>query len=444
VRPLELAYGFFLKKAWNLRGEMGWVLAGQGIAFVGSFIGIKVLTGALGPAGYGELALGLTIAGLFNMYLYGPLANVVARFFSVYRERNELAVYFGVLKRGHLLLAGALVILAVLAGALIWPWLGRPWALIGVTATLYAIVAGINASFVSLQSAIRQRQVVALHQAGDVWLRTGLSIVFVYLAGASGSSALLGYVLGTLLVTFSQAFFACRSPEIAPWWGGGSPDREQNRSCRQEFSAYAASFAGFAAFAAISMYADRWVIQGVFGVREVGIYAAIYQIAAAPVNLLFAMINQLMVPIIFERAGAMTCTAQITESEALIRQTITISTVLSLIVVGVALLLGEPIVRLLTSSRYAEYHQLLWLTVAGLAVFNIGQLFALRGISRNRPTMYLWPKGSQAAAFLLLAYPLARFQGLAGVVVALCLSSFVYLGAVLAANRRLAPKRSTL
>jgi O-antigen/teichoic acid export membrane protein len=131
-----------LQKAWNLRGETGWVLAGQGIAFVGSFLGIKILTGMLGPKGYGELALGLTIAGLFNMYLYGPLANVVARFFSVYRERGDLAVYFGVLKKSHLLLAVSLTVLAALIGLILWPWLGLDWALIGVIATLYASQPG--------------------------------------------------------------------------------------------------------------------------------------------------------------------------------------------------------------------------------------------------------------------------------------------------------------
>jgi O-antigen/teichoic acid export membrane protein len=154
-------------------------------------------------------------------------------------------------------------------------------------------------------------------------------------------------------------------------------------------------------------------------------------------NLLFAMINQLMVPIIFERAGAMTSAVQVIESEALIRKTILVSALLSLFVIGVSLLLGEPIIRLLTSARYAEHHELLWLTVCGIAIFNVGQLFALRGISRNQPRIYLWPKGAQAASFLALAYFLARWQGLPGVALALCVSSLVYLAAVVVTNKRL-------
>lgn len=426
-----------IERCLKLRKEIIWVVVGQLLGIAGSFIGIKVLTTSMGPKGYGELALGLTIAGLFNMYIYGPLANVVARYFTVYRERGDLAVYFGVLKRIHLFLAVALTVLAVLVGLILWPWLGLQWALIGLTATLYAVVSGINASYISLQSAIRQRQVVALHQGADVWLRTGLAILLLYTLGANGFSAMLGYVLGTFLITFSQALFARSNGEIALWWDSRVADWKQNRQCQREFAGYASSFVAFAGFAAVSMYADRWVIQGVFGAQEVGIYAAIFQIATAPVNLLFAMINQLMVPIIFERAGAMTSAAQVAESEGLIRQTILVSTLLSLFVIGVSLLLGEPIVSLMTSAHYSEHHGLLWLIVTGIAIFNIGQLFALRGISRNQPKIYLWPKGAQAASFLVLAYLLAKLQGLPGVAMALCLSSVVYLVTVVVANRRL-------
>jgi len=331
--------------------------------------------------------------------------------------------------------------LAGVVGLVLWTWLGLKWALIGLTATLYAVAAGINASYISLQSAIRQRRVVALHQGGDVWLRTGLAILLVYLLGSSGCSALLGYVLGTVLVTFSQALYARRNAEIARWWLPTASDPEGDRKCRSEFTGYAAPFVAFAGFAAISMYADRWVIQGVFGAHEVGIYAAIYQIASAPINLLFAMINQLMVPIIFERAGTMTTAVQIGESEGLIRKTILVSVLMSLTAVAGAFLLGEPIVRLLTSARYAAYHELLWLTVSGIAIFNIGQIFALRGISRNQPRIYLWPKGLQAASFLALAYFGARWQGLAGVALALCVSSLVYLVAVAVTNKRLISTR---
>jgi len=62
--------------------------------------------------------------------------------------------------------------------------------------------------------------------------------------------------------------------------------------------AFMLPFVGYAAFTAVTLYADRWIIQIFAGAAAVGMYAALFQIASSPVNLLFAVINQLMVPII--------------------------------------------------------------------------------------------------------------------------------------------------
>ena len=426
-----------IERGLKLRTELAWVVMGQMLGFVGSFIGIKVLTNVLGPKGYGELALGLTIAGLFNMYLYGPLANVVARFYAIYRERQELGLYFAVLKQTHGWLALSLTLLAGLAGLLLWPWLGAQWALIGLAATLYGVVAGINASYISLQSAIRQRQVVALHQGADVWLRTGLSILLLTVAGANGFSALSGYVLGTLLITVSQALFARRNGEIAGGWKAPAPDRERLRLCRREFAGYAASFMVFSGFAAISMYADRWIIQGLYNTRDVGIYAAIGQIALAPANLTNAMINQLMVPIIFEHAGSMTTFEQQQKSDRLILQTFFIAAFLNSIMIVTALFLHREIVSLFTSISFVDYSSTLWIILTGCSIFNLGQILSIKGSCFNRPNIYFIPKLLQSVSFVGLAYILGKQYELVGVASAGLISSSLYTLLVAVYNSKL-------
>lgn len=83
-----------LNQLYHVRHEMIWVVVGQILAFLGAFAGIKILTNVMRPEGYGQLALGMTIAGLLNMFIYGPIGQVVGRFFSVCREKNELSVFF--------------------------------------------------------------------------------------------------------------------------------------------------------------------------------------------------------------------------------------------------------------------------------------------------------------------------------------------------------------
>lgn len=421
----------------RLLREMAWILAGQAICFVGGFAGIKILTNIMGPHGYGQLALGLTIAGLLNMYVYGPLANVVARFYSVYREQGQLGVYFAVIRKTHRFLALGLACFAAGAGGVTALLAGREWGCIVTLSLLYGVAGGVNASYQSLQSAVRQRKVVALHQGVDVWLRVVLAVVAFLAFGSGGGGALAGYLLGTLAVTVSQGIFALRNSEIREGWHAALPSRNEEQHCFREFFRYASPFVAFAGFAAVGMYADRWVIQGVSGESAVGIYSAIYQIAAAPVNLLFAMVNQLMVPIIFERAGAMTSASQAENSAGLVRVTVLASGGIALAITAVAYFLGEPLIRLLTSADFAGHHPLLWLTVLGLSAFNIGQLFALKGLYCNRPGIYLWPKAVQAVSFLVLAYLGVRIFGLMGVASALVGSSLLYGVSVVVVNRSL-------
>jgi O-antigen/teichoic acid export membrane protein len=426
-----------LERTRKLRAELAWIIAGQLLGFIGGFVGIKVLTNLMGPKGYGQLALGLTIAGLMNMFVYGPVANVVSRFYAVYRERGGLGLYFPVLRRLHGQLASVLSLLILLATVVICLSIGPFWGLIVFISSLYGIAAGVNTSFLSLQSAIRQRKVVALHQGADVWLRISLAIAMVLLLRRSGDAAMLGYLMGTLLVVVSQRFFALRNGEIGSHWHGNDPDRDELRQCRSEFSAYAWSFVLFAGFGAVSMYADRWILQGLNGESAVGIYAAIYQIAASPVNIFFAMVNQLMVPIVFERAGAMTTAAHAEGSSELLRATIVLSCLASLFITVVAFCFSEQLVRLFTNDEFARYHQILWLSVLGLSLFNIGQLFTVKGLNYGRPRIYLWPKVWQALSFVLFCFILASKYPLLGVAYGICLSSLVYLLAVVLVNRRL-------
>jgi O-antigen/teichoic acid export membrane protein len=425
------------KRFRSVQGEMAWILVGQFFGFLGGFIGIKVLTNVLGPTGYGQLALGLTVAGLFNTYVYGPIANVVVRYFAVYRGRGELAVYFTVLRRCHRRLALAGVVLAVAAGVGTAWLLGGEWALIVLLSCLYGVASGVNGSFISLQNAVRQRQIVAVHQGADVWLRIGLSISLLVLFNNSGAYALLGYLLGTVLVTLSQRFFAVRNATIRGAWRVANTDPAVERQAWREFSGYATSFMLFAVFASCSLYGDRWILQALYGSAAVGVYAALYQIAASPVNIFFTMVSQLVVPIVFERAGAMGTADQAESSMGLLRQTVILSSVAALFITLAAAVLSGPLVRLLTNATFAEQHRLLPVMVFGLCLFNLAQQLTTKGLAFNRPRIYLWPKILQAATLLALAFLLARLFGVAGVAGAVCLSSLVYLGAVLLVNSRL-------
>jgi O-antigen/teichoic acid export membrane protein len=417
-----------------MKGELAWVMAGHAAAFLGGLLGIKVLTGQLGAAGYGELALGLTVAGTLQAYCYWPLANAAARFHRAYQDRGELPVYFAALTHLHGRLLFCLLPLGILIPAVLLPTSLYRWSGILCFGLLFGILGGIGTTYGSCLNAVRDRLGAALSQGADTWLRIGLGIAAVLLFWRSGAAALSGYCLGTLLVLFWQH----RRVRATQAGGGGEAvTLEQVATARAEFVRFALPFAGYAFFTAITLYADRWILQGTGGAQAVGVYAALFQIAASPVNIFFAIVNQLMVPIVYERAGAMTCERGWGEARGLIGRIVLIAGLASAVMIVVTWWLDRMLVLLLTAPEFAAYAHILALLVAGLALWQMGQLLTLVANCLNRPGAYLWIKGIHAAIFCLAGAGLAFRYGVSGMAVAYVASSLLYLAGIWLVNRRL-------
>src|SRR3569832_1874996 len=77
----------------RLAKEGGWIVFGQIVAVLGSLVLVRVLTEYLTPFQYGQLALGLTIAGLVNQALMGGVTAGIGRFYSIATEWRYLLVY---------------------------------------------------------------------------------------------------------------------------------------------------------------------------------------------------------------------------------------------------------------------------------------------------------------------------------------------------------------
>ncbi len=425
----------FLQQIQRMRGELLWVLTGHAAAFCGGMFGIKLLTHQLGSSGYGHLALGLTIAGFLTTFLQNPLSNAAARFYAPYRDAGKGRVYFVVLHRLHARLIMALVPLVIGGSVLVYYLNGMMWGGLVFWGLVFGMVSGVGASFLAWQNAARDRKHATIAQIGDVWLRIGCAVFAVMLFDSS-LSALQGYCAGALLVVLWQ-YFRFRGQQQQLSRLETVPNEEQLRKTQREFVTFVLPFVGYALFTVITLYADRWVLQLTTGAASVGIYVALFQIAASPVNLLFAVINQLMVPIIYERAGTMTTMTQRLEARRLIARTMLVAAICSIVGVILTVLLAHPVALLLTTAEFAQHSGLLWILVLGLSLWQVGQLMALKGICANRPGLYLWPKGLHALVLLGAAIYLVRGYGLTGMAAALVIASVVYLIAVGTVNFRL-------
>ena len=422
-------------KLLRVHSELRWVITGQLLAALGGFAAIKVLTNLLDPAAYGELALGITIAGLVQIFVYGPVDQTVLRFVSVHRERGSLGVFIAALKRIHRLAAFVVLPAALLGSVVVYYLANGEWGWLTLSSGLFGAASGFYGTFVSLHNGFRQRKVVALHQSLDVWIRLCLAVFTVTVFGPMGAVVLVGYLLGAIVMAVSILKRSIALPLLGGHWTSGDRREEDVKSAIREFLGFGKPFLYFALFGLVSTYADRWIIFGSLGEEAVGRYAVIYQLANAPIALAVGVINQFVVPVIFDRAGAVSTDTQSISSTRLLNQFVVLFGAIILLLVSATYLFSESVVRVIASAEFVPYHHLLWIMVLGLGVFQLAQFLVVKGLSHNVTEGYVVPKLLQAVGLLVLLWSLLNGMGIVGVPWAIVFSSMLYLCAVLWVNR---------
>ena len=433
-----------VEKAIRARGEIGWVLFGYLLTFAGTFIGLKVLTISLGPERYGGLALGLAISGVIGTFVYGPINQWVLRFYSIHQERQRFNSFFSMIVLVYT--ASLLCIVGVtIIGLLVFlPLLSKQWIFLGLVATLFAVVSGFNGLFLSLQSARRNRKVVALYQSAESILKPMFAIIFLYLFGKSDYYALLGFCLASFLVMLFQGMAVSRDVVLSPIFSLQAFQGSSIKQEKKEFMNYVTPFLYFSIFGSIFLYGDRWILQFSMGDKSVGIYAALYQIANAPILVTAGIVSQLIMPVAFGKAGEMKNERQQKDSKMLIRQSVWIMLLIFIAILVIVSYFDDTLVRLLTTEEFVEQSSTLWILVAGLALFNIAQTFSIYGFSSMQTNIYILPKAIQAILFLVLCVYFVEVSGIRGVAISIILSSAVYLVSVIVANKRLRIKYTSI
>ncbi len=420
------------------RSELLWVVTGQMLSLLLGMATLKVLTYLLGPEDYGRFALGLTVAGTLNLFIYGPMGHAVARYFHICSGRGTLGELNRLVK--FLLRWSAASIFLGGIAATVWVTAGteRSWGVLLILALGYGVTSGTLSVYLADLNTRRERRTYALLQSADALLRLAGAVLFAIAVGAKGGGAMAGFLLGSLasllIVRFLQK--------------GASPPA--NRGLRElfgagalgrEFGGYAFSITLFAIPAIFASYGDRWIIQQMLSDAHVGIYVALAQIANAPANLLLAVFSQTINPVIFQRAGDSGSTESMRGSRRQLYRALLLLAALLALVTGVSYVFGEWIVAMLTSSDFVPHAKLLWVLVLAAAIFQIAQALAAEAFLYNRPFLLFFPKMAHAAVFLGIALWLVIDRQLEGVAIAAVVAAATYLPLVLGVNARAAKAR---
>lgn len=404
----------------RLAKEGSWIVAGQIAAVLGALVLVRVLTEYLEPSQFGQLALGLTVAGLVNQVVMGGVTAGIGRFYSIAAEKNDLPAYLHASQRlmGYATAVVAAIAIFLMVGLLWFSY--SQWMGLAAAALAFSVLSGYNASLSGIQNAARQRAVVAFHGGLDAWLKILLAVGVMLWLGSSSTAVVLGYALSSLLVTASQIFFLRR--QIRP----KVEKLQASEKWGKLIWVYSWPFSTWGVFTWAQQVSDRWALQAFASTQEVGLYAVVFQLGYAPIGLATGMAMTFLGPILYQRSGSATDQTR----NASVHHIAWCITFAGLLMTALAFVftfsLHEWIFDLLVANQYHSVSPLLpWMILAG-GIFAAGQLLALKLMSEMKSASMTAAKIVTATLGVVLnTYGASQF-GLQGVVAALVAFSGIY------------------
>jgi O-antigen/teichoic acid export membrane protein len=399
-----------------------WIVLGQGMAMLGSLVGVRLLTGLLSPAQYGELALGMTIATLVNQTLLGPLGQGVLRFYAPAVERGELGQYLSAVRR-LVLMAIVVIALLMLLGVVGLVVVGQGyWVAIALAALAFATVNGCNAILNGMQNAARQRAVVALSQGLESWLRFLVAAGLMVWLGATSSVAMMGFVGGGSLVLALQWLYFRR---VIP--RSESLQLLDATSWQRQIWQYSWPIATFGMFTWGQLVSDRWALGLFSTTQEVGMYAVLYQLGYYPISLATGMAVQFLAPVLFQRAGDASDAKRNADVSQLTWRLTGLAMGLTAIAFVGALLLHKQIFQVFTAAEYAGVSYLFpWMVLAG-GITAVAQTISLRFFSQTKTNLMMRVKIFTSLFGIILNVVGASWWGTVGVVGSSVIFSVTYV-----------------
>jgi len=405
--------------------EALWIAVGQGLAVLGSLVGVRLLTQFLEPAVYGQLALGMTLATFVQQVALGPLGGSFLRFFRPAEEAGQLGSYCEavqiLLKRSTSILVGIIVLVAL--G--FWGLGHVHWLGLMLAAFIFALISGYNSSLDSMQNAARQRAVVAWHQGLGQWLRFLVAVLLISVLGPYSSVAMLGYALASGIVLGSQFAFFRRNiwKKIS-----AKPNAQQSDVVvwtRQMWD-YAWPFTIWGVFTWVQFASDRWALELFSATSDVGLYAVLYQLGCYPLMLLSNFMVAFVSPILFSRAGDGSDLNRLNHARRVNVLVVLGSVVLTVLGTLLGFLLHNQVFSLLVAPQYRAVSTLLpWMLMSG-GLFASGQAASLLLLTELNSRGLIAPKIGTAVLGVLFNGFGAYWFGLRGVVSASVVFSLVY------------------
>lgn len=279
-----------------------WVASGQIASAVAALVSVRIMTELLAPDEFGRLALLVGTAALALGLAATPWLQALIRYYP-HVARDDRVCALRVI--GIRLIAPLVAIAAAILSSfwfVVAPWLGDMW-FTGLLVASLLVVDCLRSLELSLLNAARRQRTAALIYAADAWSRPLMAIVCVSTFGASAEAALAGYTIGSAAVVLAMRFWM-RLEGVDKSDASQNIDTGANDVLVLSIRRYAWPLAPLAIFGWLSGIGDRYVIAGMLGLYDAGIYAASYGLASRPFLMLSGVVELTMRPVLQNAVAA--------------------------------------------------------------------------------------------------------------------------------------------
>lgn len=385
-----------------------WSAFGKITTALGVLIGVRLLTEFVPKEIYGKISLLIGIATLgSNLFAY-PLISAAQRFHPEMASSGKVPqlrrTIVAILKRT----VGILISLILLGGFFVGS--GTLSYLVFVVLAAFLVVQVMRNLEIGLLTAARRQKEVAIWSISEAWLKPVFAILLVILLGDTPQSVLLGYcfAFGSILLCFHLL------PVSAEGSNNSKVPIETDKELIVNIRRYAMPLVPMAFVAWISSLSDRYIISGMLGIGQVGLYAAVYGLISMPFLMVGNIICHTLQPPYYQAVSI----GNITLGKKLLRTQLFITVLVCGVGVIAVFFLRNLISALLLAEEYRRAVSLMTWIAAGITLQIIAQIFEGILIAYKRTGFLLLVHSIGAVVCVLSVYFFIRRFNLTGAAMA--------------------------
>jgi O-antigen/teichoic acid export membrane protein len=388
--------------------EGAWSAFGKITTALGALIGVRLLTEFVSKEIYGKISLLIGIATLgSNLFAY-PLISAAQRF------HPEMALSGNVPQLRRTIVGflkwtvGTLASLILLGGLFVQSSTLSYWVF--VTLAVFLVVQVMRNLEMGFLIAARRQKEVAIWSILEAWLKPAFAVLLVILLGDTPQSVLLGYFVAfsSILICFYLL------PTSVEGSNNSRVPTETDTELTANIRGYAMPLLPLALVAWISSLSDRYLISGMLGVGQVGLYTASYGLISMPFLMAGDIIGQTLRPPYYQAISA----GNITLGKKLLRTQLSITVLVCAAGVVAVFFLRNLIATLLLAEEYRNVVSLMPWIAAGITLQIISQVFEGVLIAYKRTGFLLIVHALGAIVCVLSVYILIRRFNLIGAAIA--------------------------